>query len=91
MRTQQTQAGPLSVASKPMSDLDLVWRDEPNAWHQQLARIVDHRFSTLDELQRFALAAKRAGVSALSKRLKKHVCMSNASLSAQSAQCCTSH
>ena len=44
---------------------DLIWRDDPRAWHQQLARIVDHRFSTFNELRRFALDAKKAGVSAL--------------------------
>jgi hypothetical protein len=44
---------------------DLVWRDHPGAWHQQMARIVDHRFSTFAELRKFALDAKRAGVSAL--------------------------
>ena len=44
---------------------DLVWRDAPNSWHQQLARIVDHRFSTFDELLKFARDAKKAGVSAL--------------------------
>ena len=44
---------------------DLVWRDDPRAWHQQMARIVDHRFSTFGELRRFALDAKKAGVSAL--------------------------
>ena len=35
------------------------------AWHQQLGRIVDHRFSTFDKLEQFAATAKRAGVSAL--------------------------
>ena len=44
---------------------DLVWRDAPRAWHQQLARIVDHRFSTFDELLTFARKAKKAGVSAI--------------------------
>ena len=44
---------------------DLVWRDTPNAWHQGLARIVDHRFSTFPELLTFARNAKKAGVSAL--------------------------
>ena len=46
-------------------DEDLIWKDDPGAWHQQLARIKDHRFSTFAELRRFALDAKRAGVSAL--------------------------
>ncbi|KAL1499974.1 hypothetical protein AB1Y20_012653 [Prymnesium parvum] len=44
---------------------DLAWHDAPNAWHQQLARIVDHRFYTFAALRRFALDARRAGVSAL--------------------------
>lgn len=48
-----------------VADGDLAWREAPGAWHQQLARIVDHRFSTFDELRRFALRAKQAGVSAL--------------------------
>ena len=46
-------------------DADLVWRDAPNAWHQSLARIVDHRFSTFPALLAFARDAKKAGVSAL--------------------------
>ena len=46
-------------------DSDLAWVDAPNSWHQSLARIVDHRFSTLAELRRFAIRAKKAGVSAL--------------------------
>ena len=48
-----------------MGDTDLQWRDDPGAWHQQLARIVDHRFTTLDQLELFAAEAKLAGVSAL--------------------------
>ena len=46
-------------------DGDLLWVDAPGAWHQQLARIVDHRFTTFDELYSFATDAKKAGVSAL--------------------------
>ena len=46
-------------------DDDLIWNDALNSWHQRLARIVDHRFSTFDELLTFALNAKKAGVSAL--------------------------
>ena len=38
-------------------DADLVWHDAPNAWHQSLARIVDHRFYSLDRLRAFALDA----------------------------------
>lgn len=44
---------------------DLAWRDHPAAWHQQLARIVDHRYSSFRTLRRFAVEAKQAGVSAL--------------------------
>ena len=44
---------------------DFTWRDSPGAWHQQMARIVDHRFSSFDELYAFALNAKKAGVSAV--------------------------
>ena len=44
---------------------DFTWRDSPGAWHQQMARIVDHRFSSFDELYTFALNAKKAGVSAV--------------------------
>lgn len=47
------------------ADADLVWEDVPGAWHQSLARIVDHRFSTFDALYKFAIDAKKAGVSAL--------------------------
>ena len=36
------------------ADSDLVWRDNPRAWHQQIARIVDHRFTAFDELARAA-------------------------------------
>ena len=44
---------------------DLQWTDDPSAWHQQLARIVDHRFVSFARLQQFARDAKKAGVSAL--------------------------
>ena len=44
---------------------DLVWRDAPHAWHQQAARIVDHRFSTFTAMQSFARDAEKAGVSIL--------------------------
>ena len=44
---------------------NFTWRDSPGAWHQQMARIVDHRFSSFDELYTFALNAKKAGVSAI--------------------------
>ena len=44
---------------------DLAWQDAPQAWHQQTARIVDHRFSTFSELLTFATDAKAAGASVL--------------------------
>ena len=56
---------PDEAAALYEGDRDLVWTDAPGAWHQQLARIVDHRFSTFDELFRFAVDAKRAGAGAL--------------------------
>lgn len=40
---------------------DLAWVDSPGAWHQQLARIVDHRFTTFAELKVFLTAAKQVG------------------------------
>ena len=46
-------------------DVDLVWRDDPGAWHQQTARIIDHRFTTFDTMAQFAMNAKKAGVSVL--------------------------
>lgn len=42
---------------------ELAWVDRPESWHQQAIRIVDHPFSTLEELLQFGLAAKKAGVS----------------------------
>jgi len=48
-----------------VDETDLAWNEEPNAWHQQAARIVDHRFTTLPELRVFAMNAKKAGVSVL--------------------------
>ena len=47
------------------NDLDLVWKNDPRQWHQQLARIVDHRFSTFDAFESYAVKAKKAGASAL--------------------------
>ena len=44
---------------------DLKWTDDPSAWHQQISRILDHRFSTFAELRHFALSAKKAGASVL--------------------------
>ena len=44
---------------------DLVWRADPRAWHQAIARTVDHRFASFDALDAFAREAKRAGVGLL--------------------------
>ena len=44
-------------------DADLLWRDAPHAWHQQIARIVDHKFHNFTEFAKFSRAAKQAGVS----------------------------
>jgi len=54
-----------TIASAARPSSDLAWVDEPRAWHQQLARIVDHRFLTFDRLESFARKAKLAGVSVL--------------------------
>ena len=43
----------------------LAFDDNPRAWHQQLARIVDVRFNTFAHFAGFARDAKKAGVSAL--------------------------
>ena len=40
---------------------DLVWRNNPKAWHQQTARTIDHRFTSFDELAAFATAAIAMG------------------------------
>ena len=62
----EERARAYSQAESPHANgTDLVWRDMPGAWHQQLARIVDHRFTTLHELSAFARNAKKAGVGAL--------------------------
>ena len=39
---------------------DLTWKQTPQAWHQQAARIADHRFSTFAELRTFAANSKKA-------------------------------
>ena len=43
-----------SLSNSNSLDSDLFWEDYPRAWHQQLARIVDHRFTTFNELRSFA-------------------------------------
>lgn len=40
-------------------DDDLRWRNDPRQWHQQMARIVDHRFLTFDGFGAFATDAKK--------------------------------
>lgn len=47
----------------PSAPLELAWVDRPQSWHQQAIRIVDHPFTTLQELKTFALSARKAGVS----------------------------
>ena len=44
-------------------DADLLWREVPHAWHQQIARIVDHKFHNFSEFAKFSRTAKQAGVS----------------------------
>ena len=44
---------------------ELAWYNHPKQWHQQMARVVDHTFTTFADLETFAHAAKRAGVSSL--------------------------
>ena len=44
-------------------DADLLWREVPHAWHQQIARIVDHKFQNFSEFAKFSRIAKQAGVS----------------------------
>ena len=53
------------ASSNDVSNDDLRWVNNPKQWHQQTARTVDHRFSTLAELRSFARGAKQAGVSTL--------------------------
>eukprot|EP00039_Didymoeca_costata_P024595 m.10794 g.10794 ORF g.10794 m.10794 type:complete len:91 (+) comp4319_c0_seq2:121-393(+) len=55
----------VAALSEATGKSDLEWRETPRAWHQQLSRIVDHRFTTLEALEKFALHAKAAGVSAV--------------------------
>ena len=63
--TKAAEYSQLNATALHADDGDLLWVDAPGAWHQQLARIVDHRFTTFDELYTFATDAKKAGVSAL--------------------------
>eukprot|EP01049_Picozoa_sp_SAG25_P001222 SAG25_NODE_50_length_18801_cov_117.737729_2_plen_829_part_00 len=56
-----TAASPLLRGKS--DDEDLVWKQQPQAWHQQAIRIVDHPFTNLAELHRFGMQAKKAGVS----------------------------
>ena len=55
----------VAASSNDVSNDDLRWVNNPKQWHQQTARTVDHRFSTLAELRSFARGAKQAGVSTL--------------------------
>ena len=54
---EQTRYPP--AAAVYTHDADLVFDNAPGAWHQQLARIVDHRFISFDVLNAFALNAKK--------------------------------
>eukprot|EP00936_MAST-01D_sp_MAST-1D-sp1_P002167 g2167.t1 len=58
-------AGTAILVAPLASTDDLRWINNPKQWHQQTARTVDHRFSTLAELRSFAREAKQAGVSTL--------------------------
>ena len=42
---------------------DLQWAENPQAWHQQAVRILDHQFRSFAELKIFATNARKAGVS----------------------------
>lgn len=53
------------ISSISNNNSDLVWREDPRAWHQQLARIVDYRFDSFTNLKNFARTQKKAGVGAL--------------------------
>lgn len=44
---------------------DLEWVEDPRQWHQQVARIVDHRFKSFTETASFVANAKKAGVGAV--------------------------
>ena len=60
-----TVSADIASQAKAKIVTDLVWKEDPGAWHQQAARIVDHRFTTLADLKVFALDAQKAGVSVL--------------------------
>ena len=51
--------------SQIATSMDLAWTNDARAWHQQMARIKDHRFSTFEAFETFARDAKQAGVGAL--------------------------
>jgi len=48
-----------------LNDNDIAWSEDPKAWHQQMARVVDHQYSSFEGLKSAAEAAKKAGVSVL--------------------------
>ena len=54
-----------SLTDPYANDTDLAWTNNPRQWHQQTARIVDHRFFNFSVFKKFATDAKKAGVSAL--------------------------
>ena len=57
--------GHAAADGAPELDSELAWTNDPKQWHQQAARIVDHRFTTFPELLSFARDAKQAGASVL--------------------------
>ena len=63
--SRPTTALGAALSNATTTNDDLAWNPTPSAWHQQIARIVDHRFSTFAELRTFATNAKKAGVSVL--------------------------
>jgi hypothetical protein len=46
-------------SSRPDDDADLAWIDQPNSWHQQAIRIVDHPFTTLAEVSDYKITSSR--------------------------------
>ena len=57
---QYAALGPPAQQLLYEGDNDIAWTDAPGAWHQSVARIVDHRFKTFDAMFSFVMAAKKA-------------------------------
>ena len=64
-RTLLLAAALTTLSGCQAADESLAWNNTAHAWHQQAARIVDHRFTTFPELLSFARDAKQAGASVL--------------------------